>query len=188
MRMLAYNDLFRRIGEDHQNATLTNRDIERLLAMFDEGYRCVQLAKIFDISRQHAWRICKGIHRSQTAAEYRPLPQKTETRAREKMGGGLSHIPELTYRGHRWSRFPIQVVRKMRLAEMQAHLISRVAEGESIRSIMESFHQPMDVWARWRAADDELEAAYQRAREIAKAQKRAATKEKCHGVPDEAHA
>lgn len=46
-----------RIGDSHQRADLTDHEIELMRRMHDKGAGPNQLARLFDVSRTHAWRI-----------------------------------------------------------------------------------------------------------------------------------
>lgn len=59
------NDLGKLIGESHPRAVLTDAEVERLLALRAEGRSVSWLARKFEISRGHAWRICRGRQRCQ---------------------------------------------------------------------------------------------------------------------------
>lgn len=54
-----------RVGEDHQNAKLTNAEVDLLLALRDEGWSYRQLALKFEISKSSARDFCKGRRRCQ---------------------------------------------------------------------------------------------------------------------------
>ncbi|WP_369952282.1 hypothetical protein [Ralstonia syzygii] len=60
-----------RIGEDHQNAKLTNAEVDLLLGLRAEGWSYRQLASKFEISKSQARNICKGLRRCQTAVAWR---------------------------------------------------------------------------------------------------------------------
>lgn len=75
--MLAVNERGLRIGEDHQNAVLTNREVEMLLELriTDRlGYR--RLSAMFDVSKAQVRRIISGQQRSQLVAVYRVADAK----------------------------------------------------------------------------------------------------------------
>lgn len=49
----------RRIGEDHQNAVLTNSEVETLRAMREQGQTYQWLAEKFEISKSTVAKICQ---------------------------------------------------------------------------------------------------------------------------------
>lgn len=65
-RLISVNERGLRVGQDHQRARLTDRDIELLLDLHENhGWGCKRLAAKFEICHQHAARICKGKRRGQ---------------------------------------------------------------------------------------------------------------------------
>lgn len=72
-KTVAVNERGLRVGEDHQNAKLTNEEVDRLLELRDEGLSYRQLARIFEISKSGARQICKGYRRSQTATNWKTV-------------------------------------------------------------------------------------------------------------------
>lgn len=60
-----------RVGEDHHNAKLTDAEVDRLLALHDEGFGYKRLARMFEISRSEVRNICLGRRRCQTVAGHR---------------------------------------------------------------------------------------------------------------------
>lgn len=66
----AVNDLGKRIGEGHPRAILTDRDVELLLELRDEGWGWKRLASKFECSRRLVRDICAGRRRSQTPARW----------------------------------------------------------------------------------------------------------------------
>jgi len=68
--LLGVNERNRRVGESHPQAKLTDADVERLQQLREEGIGWGRLAKMFDISKSHARRICLGLKR-QVATQWR---------------------------------------------------------------------------------------------------------------------
>ena len=66
--MVAVNEKGQRIGETHPRAVLTDHEVDLLLELRAEGYSYGWLAKKFEISKTHAWRICLGHKRGQLTA------------------------------------------------------------------------------------------------------------------------
>lgn len=79
MPTVAVNEKGLRVGEDHQNAVLTNREVEMLLQMRELehfGYR--RLAAMFDISKAQVRRIVAGEQRCQLVVSWRVVPVRSE--------------------------------------------------------------------------------------------------------------
>lgn len=47
-----------RIGDSHPRVDLTDHEVELMRAMHDAGAKPNQLARLFGVSRAHAWRLC----------------------------------------------------------------------------------------------------------------------------------
>lgn len=71
MKTVAVNERGLRIGDSHPQARLTNREVDMLLNLRDEGWSYRQLAEKFDISKSAARKICRGISRCQTPVAYK---------------------------------------------------------------------------------------------------------------------
>ena len=71
--VVGVNEKNRRVGESHPQAKLTDADVDRLLAMRDQGIGWGTLAKMFDMSKTQVRRICLGQKR-QMATEWREVP------------------------------------------------------------------------------------------------------------------
>jgi hypothetical protein len=80
VKLVPVNERGLRIGEDHQHAKLTNREIDMLLELREQldaqgkhlwGYK--RLAKKFDISPSHARYVCKGHSRCQSAHAFKKI-------------------------------------------------------------------------------------------------------------------
>lgn len=73
-RMIGVNERGLRVGESHQRAKLTDRDLELFWQLRDvDGWGCKRLAEKFEISHQHAKRIFSGRQRNQRAVGYRKI-------------------------------------------------------------------------------------------------------------------
>lgn len=73
-RIVAINETGKRIGEDHQNAKLTNREVDLIREMHEQdglGYR--RLAAKFEISPSQVRHIVKGVWRVQTPAGFKTV-------------------------------------------------------------------------------------------------------------------
>jgi len=71
--VVGVNEKNRRVGESHPQAKLTDADVDRLLAMREQGLGWKTLAKMFDMSKTQVRRICLGQKR-QMATEWREVP------------------------------------------------------------------------------------------------------------------
>ncbi|MFJ1253410.1 helix-turn-helix domain-containing protein [Cupriavidus sp. CuC1] len=72
-RMVAINDQGLRIGEDHQNAKLTDSDVERIRQLHGEGLSYRTLADKFEVSKSLIALICRWERRAQTAKNWRAV-------------------------------------------------------------------------------------------------------------------
>ncbi len=77
---MAVNEANLRIGEDHQHAVLTNREVDMMRQLHEQypqghpeyfGYR--KLCKMFEVSKTTVRRICNYRMRSQAAHEFRKV-------------------------------------------------------------------------------------------------------------------
>lgn len=68
--VVGVNEKNRRVGESHPQAKLTDADVDRMLALREQGVGWGTLAKIFDVSKSHARRVCLG-HKRQVATAWR---------------------------------------------------------------------------------------------------------------------
>lgn len=75
-RMIAINDIGRRVGDSHHNAKLSDHDVELLLAMHVEGWGYRTLAAKFEVSKSLVRKICKGTVRGQVATGSRRVRVK----------------------------------------------------------------------------------------------------------------
>lgn len=72
--LVAVNDQGRVIGEDHPNAKLTDREVELMRTMHEEGAGLTELARGFEVSKRTVWRIVTYRMRAQTIAGHRRKP------------------------------------------------------------------------------------------------------------------
>lgn len=72
-RIVAVNDIGRRIGQDHHNAKLTDADVELLLTMNEEGWGYRRLAAKFEVSKSLTRDIIKCKLRGQSVARFRKI-------------------------------------------------------------------------------------------------------------------
>lgn len=71
--VVGVNERGRLVGQSHQNARLTNQEIDLLLEMHDKGYGYRRLAKIFNVSKSAARKYCKGEMRCQLATRFKEV-------------------------------------------------------------------------------------------------------------------
>ena len=66
-KMIAVNELGRRIGEDHQHARLTNEQVDRIRDLHElHGLKYSQLAEMFQVSKSMIAGVCQYRRRAQT--------------------------------------------------------------------------------------------------------------------------
>jgi ribosome-binding protein aMBF1 (putative translation factor) len=70
-RTIAINEKGRRIGESHWRATMTDAEIELLLALREQGWSYRQLAEKFEISKSAVRWYCIGGRRCQLAVRFK---------------------------------------------------------------------------------------------------------------------
>lgn len=74
-RCVAFNERGLRIGEDHHNSRYTNGEVERVLALRDEGFGYKRIAKAMEMPRSTVASICKGLRRCQTPAMWKVIKE-----------------------------------------------------------------------------------------------------------------
>lgn len=72
-RKIAINERGLRIGEDHQNAKLTNEEVETIRELHHEGLSYKTLAMKFDVSKSLIAAICRFERRAETAATWKTV-------------------------------------------------------------------------------------------------------------------
>ena len=70
-RIVGVNERGLRVGQDHQNAKLTDAEIDVLLEFRQRGWGYKRLAKKFEISKAQVRRIVSGAARHQTPSAFR---------------------------------------------------------------------------------------------------------------------
>jgi predicted DNA-binding protein (UPF0251 family) len=73
MIVIAVNERGLRIGEDHHNARYTDREIEHVLRLRDEGLSYGEICKIMEIPKSTVACICKATRRCQIAAAFKKV-------------------------------------------------------------------------------------------------------------------
>ena len=74
-KVVAVNDRGFRVGQDHQNAKLTNHEVDLLLELRDEGWSYGKLRDAFELSKSGVRKICKGMTRCQVADRYKKIEE-----------------------------------------------------------------------------------------------------------------
>lgn len=72
-RTVAINDRGLRLGEDHQNATLTNDEVEMMRELHREGLSYKILAVKFEVSKSTVAMICRYERRGDTATTWKTV-------------------------------------------------------------------------------------------------------------------
>lgn len=73
-RLVAVDEHNRPIGEDHHRAKLSDRDVELIRQMYEEGMGSArQLGELFGCSKTTVWEIVSYLKRSTTPAGYRRI-------------------------------------------------------------------------------------------------------------------
>lgn len=72
--LFAINDAGRVIGEDHPNAKLTDREVELMRTMHEQGAGLTELARGFEVQKKTVWKIVTYRARAQTIAGHRRKP------------------------------------------------------------------------------------------------------------------
>lgn len=73
-RNVGVNERGLRVGQDHQNAKLTDAEVELLLRFRAEGWGYKRLAAAFELSKSQVRRICSGLSRHQFPSAFRRVP------------------------------------------------------------------------------------------------------------------
>jgi len=78
-KLVAVNELGRRVGQDHPRAKLTDREVELIRQLSEEGMRYDVLAEKFEVSRWTIGRICRFEIRAQTVAASKKVHMTDES-------------------------------------------------------------------------------------------------------------
>ena len=70
-RMVAVNDVGRRIGEDHPGAVLSDHEVDLVHALHADGMSMAEIARKMEVSKGCVWKILHGHRRGQVAARWR---------------------------------------------------------------------------------------------------------------------
>ncbi len=69
-RLIGLNERNCVVGQDHPRAELTDRAVELLLALRDEGFSYSWLARKFEVTKAHVGRIVRGDMRAQVVVRW----------------------------------------------------------------------------------------------------------------------
>ena len=72
-KLVAVNENGLRIGEDHQNATLSNDEVEEMRQLHEDGASYDHLARRFGVSKWTVGRICRYERRAQTIFGFKKI-------------------------------------------------------------------------------------------------------------------
>ncbi len=72
-RVVGVNERGIRVGQDHQNAKLTNAEVDLLLELHDQGWGYRRLATKFEISKRTVRGYCDGSRRGQVPARWKVI-------------------------------------------------------------------------------------------------------------------
>jgi len=75
-KQVAVNEAGYRIGEDHQNAKLTNHEVELILELREQCLSYAEIAAKFDISKSTVRDICTGKRRCQCAFRWKRMAKR----------------------------------------------------------------------------------------------------------------
>lgn len=64
-RLVRVNDRGYAVGEDHHRSKLTNHEVDLLLELLAAGMSQREVARKFEVSQKHVWRLAHGTNRSQ---------------------------------------------------------------------------------------------------------------------------
>lgn len=73
MQRVAINEAGLRIGEDHQNAKLTNAEVDQIRALNESGVGYRRLAAMFEVSRSAIAMIVRCERRAESATGFRTI-------------------------------------------------------------------------------------------------------------------
>ena len=74
-KFIGVNERGLRVGQDHQRAKLTDRDVELIRALHDEGMQYVMIAEKFEVSHHTVARICRHERRNTPVARWKPIKE-----------------------------------------------------------------------------------------------------------------
>lgn len=72
-KTVAINERGLRVGEDHQNAKLTNEEVDMIRELHCEGLSYKTLAEKFEVSKSLIAAICRFERRAETATNWKVL-------------------------------------------------------------------------------------------------------------------
>jgi DNA invertase Pin-like site-specific DNA recombinase len=72
-KLVGVNEKGLRVGQDHQRAKLTDRDVELIRSLHEDGMSYSRLAKKFEVAKSTVQDICTYRRRAQAAVKWRKL-------------------------------------------------------------------------------------------------------------------
>jgi DNA invertase Pin-like site-specific DNA recombinase len=75
-KLVGVNERGLRVGQDHQRAKVTDRDVELIRQMHDEGMSYRVLASKFELSTSTLWAICNFVKRAQPAVRWKSIKER----------------------------------------------------------------------------------------------------------------
>lgn len=73
-KLVALNAKNCRIGQDHHNATLSDHEVDLVVALHEEGMTYVTLAEKFGVHPETIGKWCRGTFRGQAAVRFKKTP------------------------------------------------------------------------------------------------------------------
>lgn len=74
VRLVGVNEKGLRVGQDHQRAKLTDRDVELIIELRGQGLAYDKIADKFDIHPTMVRKICCGERRAQRPVRWKGIP------------------------------------------------------------------------------------------------------------------
>lgn len=72
-RLVGVNERGIRVGQDHQRAKLTDREVELILKLHEQGLSYLTIATKFDVHKSTIAKICRGERRAQRPGRWVPV-------------------------------------------------------------------------------------------------------------------
>lgn len=71
-RIIAFGDTGHRIGEGHQNAVLSDADVDLVFELREAGLSLREIGEKFGVQKAAIWKILHGYTRGEVPSEWRP--------------------------------------------------------------------------------------------------------------------
>lgn len=72
-QLVAVNERGLRVGQDHQRAKVTNREVELIRQLREDGMSYRVLASKFELSTSTLWAICNFVKRAQAPVRWKNI-------------------------------------------------------------------------------------------------------------------